>query len=173
MSYRGGAERGRSIQTPRPRCADTSTAGGRCSDITFNNALLEAALTHARNLFDFFDPPEHSKPDDIIAAHLMPKGTEWTPPAWQVVVGKPEPVTGARDMDQPLRIQINKRLAHMTYTEESWEGDDRGHDMPRLVSLIEEPLRRFVANADQCLLSNRWRDACVWFARMRVNSGSV
>jgi hypothetical protein len=102
------------------------------------SATLESLLVHVRILLDFFAPrPKSTRNDDIIAADFFVG--QWDVPRWSVPLS-------------PLRDRIDKQLAHLTYSRkvgESW-------DVRQLVSLFEEPLKRFLSTVDAALLDDAW-----------------
>ena len=72
-------------------------------DPAFKTAVLEAALIHARNLYDFFTGNE-SWEDNIIAGHFVkdPNGALWKSTQLAFLALR--------------KGEINKALSHLTYT---------------------------------------------------------
>lgn len=86
-----------------------------------HDAVLEAALLHARNLLDFFTGKPSLK-DDIVASHF---------------VGNP---LGLPYLES-IRNDINKSLSHLTYTR---IGAEYKWDLPKIRDEIEAAYNEFL-----------------------------
>lgn len=99
------------------------------------NILLDAFVVHARNLFDFFYPKRHSKPDDMVVTDYLPKLKVFN-------VGK----TKKRDLLFVVR-KADKQVAHLTYARnrynqktKSWSFVDIGRKMHKTLSAFYNTL---------------------------------
>ncbi len=83
---------------------DSLTDSSIDSNVLLKNVMIESALIHLRNLYEFFCGKESSK-DNIIAGHFIekkPDGTAWKSPALPFIAS--------------CKDRINKSLSHLTYT---------------------------------------------------------
>ncbi len=102
------------------------------------NIILEAALLHARNLYEFFSRKRCAK-DDMLAGHFVKSkdGSFWT--------------SGKLGYLASLKQDINKALSHLTYTRVSkkpcW-------DVERIRDEIEDAYAEFLALLPESERSN-------------------
>ncbi|MDP8218795.1 MAG: hypothetical protein P9M03_08725 [Candidatus Theseobacter exili] len=82
---------------------DALTTPSVQGNTTLSNVVLEAALIHARNLYDFFLSKKSPK-DNIIAGHFVSNadGTPWKSSKLTFIAS--------------CKGDINKALSHLTYT---------------------------------------------------------
>ena len=99
------------------------------------NILLDAFAIHARNLFDFFYPKQHFKPDDMVVSDFVTKPKVFN-------AGK----TKKRDLVFVIR-KADKQVAHLTYARnrynqktKPWPFVDIGRKMHKTLSAFYDAL---------------------------------
>lgn len=99
------------------------------------NILLDAFVVHTRNLFDFFYPKEHLKPDDMVVADYLLKPKVFN--------------AGKIKKSELLFIvrKADKQLAHLTYARnrynqktKPWPFVDIGRKMHKTLSSFYDAL---------------------------------
>lgn len=99
------------------------------------NILLDVFVVHTRNLFDFFYPKKHSKPDDMVVTDYLPKLKVFN-------MDK----TKKNDLLFVVR-KADKQVAHLTYARnrynqktKSWSFVDIGRKMHKTLSAFHNAL---------------------------------
>jgi hypothetical protein len=115
-----------------------SMATGISAQGWLTNALLESFVIHFRALVDFFYPPLHPKPDDVLATHYFEDSAEWErlrPPLSEAL--------------QHGRARAHKEIAHLTYTRLDVTPDKRSWPFVEIANQMEELMQVFRENAER------------------------